>query len=294
MFVTGCLCAVAAMTLPLDGIVRGRRRIEVRTVHIRSERLPEAFDGLRIVQFSDLHIGTMLDAVREVGAVVDTVNALKPDMVIFSGDLVTLRCDELSDRVARLLASIDAPLGVWASVGNHDTGIYVKDSVSFAPDENRRLLLERERAMGWHVLDDTVVVVKRGDDSVSLAGVSFPDGFYDIRHDPELPQTDLSALFGNVSPSVFNIAVCHLPQLWDDVLNAGGGDLTLAGHFHGVQAGVRIAGCRLSPARLLYRQWSGLYERDGRWLYINDGIGCVGMFMRIGTPPEITLFILEK
>lgn len=288
----GVVCAVAAAVIPIRGIVCGRRHIEVREVTITSRHLPDGFDGFRIVQFSDLHIGTLLDAEMEIAAIVDTVNALRPDLVIFSGDLVTFRYDELDDSAMRLLSAIEAP--VWSSIGNHDVGIYVKDTVSFPAEENRRLLVERERAMGWNVVDNTSAWIYRGGDSVSLSGISFPAEFYDMRHDADLPERDLSAIFYGIPDSSFNIAICHLPQQWSCIADAGYGDLTLAGHFHGWQVGCRLFGTRISPAQLLHSEWSGCYERDGRYLYINDGVGYVGMFMRIGTPPEITVFILKK
>lgn len=293
--VCGLVCGSVVVAIPLEGMLCGRKRIEVREVRIRSPRLPDSFSGLRVVQFSDLHIGTMLDAEAELRAVVDTVAALKPDLVIFSGDMITLRYDELDDKAMALLSEMRAPMGVWSFVGNHDVGVYVKDSVWLPPEETRARLLERERQMGWQVVDDGTVWLHRGGDSISLSGVSFQPEFYEMRHDAELPESDLAPVYGEVPDEPFNITVSHLPQLWERIADAGYGDLTLAGHYHGLQLGARFGGVRLSPAPLFHREWSGLYRRDdGRVLYINDGIGYVGVFMRIGTPPEVTLFILEK
>lgn len=292
MIVAGALAAVAVTCVPVAGLLSGRKRIETRRVTIRSERLPDGFHGFRVLQFSDLHVGTMLDPEAETAAVVEAINYEKPDLVIFSGDIVSIRYDEITDRIAELLSGIEAP--VWSSVGNHDIGIYVKDTVSLPAEVNRRMILDIERSTGWNIIDDESVWLHRNGDSITLSGVSFPEEYYDVRHDSELPETDLSAVYGDISADPFNITVCHLPQLWDEIVDFGYGDLTLAGHYHGSQAGIRLFGRRWSPAQLIHREWSGLYERDGHLLYINDGIGYVSMFMRIGMPPEITVFTFEK
>lgn len=114
------------------------------------------------------------------------------------------------------------------------------------------------------------------------------------RHDRTLPGYDIGPTYRDVPEGLYNITAAHVPQLWDRILGTGHGDLTLSGHVHSMQSKFRLAGCAFSPAQLLYRRWSGPYEEQGRTLYVNDGIGCVGFPMRIGANPEITLFELRR
>ena len=126
-------------------------------VEIRTAALPAAFDGFRIVQFSDLHIGTLVRPEREMNRLVDTINALRPDLVVFSGDLVNIRYTELDQPAREILGAIRAPFGVVSTLGNHDVGIYVKDTVALPPEVNTARLIGLQREMGWNMLLDSTV-----------------------------------------------------------------------------------------------------------------------------------------
>lgn len=286
--------ATAVAAIPIYGVFFGRKNIEVKSVDISSERLPDSFDGFRILLFSDLHIGTMLCPDSEIATFVETANAQKADMVIFTGDLVSIRHTELDERRMKMLSGITVPYGVWASIGNHDTGIYVKDTVALPKLLNKELLLDKIEAMGWRIADDSTVYIRRGNDSVSLSGISFSERLYEMRHSAHMEDVDISDVYEGVPAHIYNITMSHLPQLWDNIIAGGYGDLTLSGHVHSMQTKVRVAGMDISPARIFYRRWSGLYEQNGHSLYINDGIGCVGACMRIGASPEITVITLHK
>lgn len=291
----GILLVACCVALFLWGAVRGRRMLVVQEVEIRSSRLPEAFDGFRVVQFSDLHVGALLDPEGEIERLVSRINALRPDLVVFSGDLVNVRATELTPRVQSLLGGIEAPCGVISIIGNHDVGLYIGDMVSLPPEKNTRMLVERQRRMGWRVLDDETCYLRRGGDSISVTGISFDPGLLDFRHSFRLSGYSLERPFRGVPHEAFNMVVAHLPQLWPNITELGYGDLTLSGHVHAMQMKCRIFGRWLSPARLLYDRWSGRYDDEsGRTLYINDGIGYVGFPMRLGAYPEITLFILKR
>ncbi|MBP3482377.1 MAG: metallophosphoesterase [Alistipes sp.] len=289
--ILGTAVAVSVASYLIYGLIIGRKNIVIKETEIYSENLPKPFDGFRIVQFSDLHIGTLLNPEKETRALVEAINASHPDIVVFSGDLVTIRHSELDERRMELLSAIDGP--VFATVGNHDTGIYILDSVSLPKYENSRVLLEKERALGWTVLDDTTAYIRRGCDSISVTGLSFSDELHEFRHLTDIPDFDISHGYDGVPEDMFNITVSHIPQLWSSIIACGRGDLTLAGHVHGMQAKLRIGSYEWSPAKLFYKEWSGLYERDGHKLYINDGIGYVGMFIRAGVRPEVTVITLK-
>ena len=294
---TRILAPIAALGMAgvlIHGAVSGRRTLAVHRVTLRSDRLPEAFDGLRIAQFTDLHIGTLVDPDREMRALVDSLNALRPDLVIFCGDLVNIRYTELDSTAMRLLGGIRSRYGTFSITGNHDTGNYVRDTLSLPPATNIAALVERQRAMGWRVLDNETVYLRRGDDSISLSGISYDRSLARQRHDRTLPGYDFGTTYRDVPQELYNITAAHIPQLWEQILDAGYGDLTLSGHVHSMQCKIRLFGRAFSPAQLMYRHWSGPYEKQGRTLYVNDGIGYVGFPMRIGANPEITLFELRR
>lgn len=291
------LAAAAALGMAcvlIRGAVWGRRTLAVHRVALRSERLPEAFDGLRIAQFSDLHIGTLVDPDGEMRALVDSLNALHADLVIFCGDLVNIRYTELDSAAMRLLGGIRSRYGTFSVTGNHDTGNYVRDTLSLPPATNIAALVERQRAMGWRVLDNETVYLRRGDDSIALSGISYDRMLARQRHDRTLPGYDIGPTYRGVPKTLYNITAAHIPQLWERICDAGYGDLTLSGHVHSMQCKIRLLGRAFSPAQLLYRHWSGRYEEQGRTLYVNDGSGYVGFPMRIGAKPEITLFELRR
>lgn len=291
------LAAAAALGMAcvlIQGAVSGRRTLAVHRVALRSERLPEAFDGLRIAQFSDLHIGTLVDPDGEMRALVDSLNALHADLVIFCGDLVNIRYTELDSAAMRLLGGIRSRYGTFSVTGNHDTGNYVRDTLSLPPATNIAALVERQRAMGWRVLDNETVYLRRGDDSIALSGISYDRMLARQRHDRTLPGYDIGPTYRGVPKTLYNITAAHIPQLWERICDAGYGDLTLSGHVHSMQCKIRLLGRAFSPAQLLYRHWSGRYEEQGRTLYVNDGTGYVGFPMRIGAKPEITLFELRR
>lgn len=291
---TGCLASLFVAGYLIYGLIVGRKQIVVNETTICSDMLPASFDGFRIVHFSDLHVGTLLSTLDETKAIVDTINSLDADLVVFSGDLVTVRYSELDDGIMSMLARISARCGVVSSIGNHDTGLYVKDTVTLPKEENRRRLIRRERELGWIVLDDSTMYLRHGNDSISLSGISFPDEFYEFRHLTEVPEYDISHVYDSVSSDMFNITISHIPQMWRRITSLGYGDLTLAGHVHAMQTKIRFGKRVYSPAELIYEQWSGAYESNGSTLYINDGTGYVGLYMRLGAPPEITVLTLKS
>ncbi len=288
----GIILASLLAALFVWGATIGRTSLHVSRVEVCSERLPAAFDGLRIVQLSDMHIGTLVSPTRELTRLTNKVNSLHPDVVIFTGDLINIRASELSAPIRSLLQRIEAP--VYSVTGNHDVGNYVKDTLTLPPAETLRELIRRQQAMSWTVLQDTTTYLHRGADSISLTGLSFDPALRDRRHDRDLPAGGLDAAYRNVPQEVYNITAVHLPQLWNAVTTKGYGDLTLSGHVHAMQFKIRPWGRGWSPAMWLYTQWSGRYNAQGRTLYINDGTGYVAYPMRLGAWPEITLITLKR
>lgn len=289
---TGLLLAALFTLYLLWGTTFGRTRIHVSRVEICSDRIPAAFDGFRVVQFSDAHVGTLVRPERELTRLADTINALRPDAVFFTGDLVNIRSAELDDRTMALLQRIEAP--VWSVLGNHDVGSYIRDSIRYPAAAEARKVVERQRAMGWCVLEDTTVYLRRGADSLALTGISFDPALRERRHDRHLPADNLPMIYAGVPDSLYNITLAHIPQLWEQITALGYGDLTLSGHVHSMQMKIRPWGRGWSPAVWLYEHWSGRYDNGRHTLYINDGTGYVAYPMRLGAWPEVTLFTLKR
>ena len=288
------LCTIVACVL-LVGVVRTRKELTVKSTEILSARLPEAFDGYRIAFFSDLHIGSITSVTEMCRNVVEQINSLDVDLVVFGGDLVNVSYEELSPELQTVLGGIKSRDGVVAVIGNHDTGVYVRDTVALPLEENTRQLKERIAQMGWRVLDDETEWLVRGEDSLTLTGIGFSHELLEHRHSASVADSlDLRPIYERVPDDKFNISVSHMPQLWRKISAIGYGDLVLSGHVHAMQMKFRIGGCEFSPAQLMYKEWSGHYKEQNSHLYITDGVGSVGFHLRIGAPPEITELTLRR
>ena len=288
------LCTIVAWVL-IVGVVRTRKELSVKCAEIVSTQLPQAFDRYRIVFFSDLHIGSLISAAKVCHEVVDRINALDADLVIFGGDLINVRYDELTPTLANILGKIEAHDGVVAVLGNHDTGVYFRDTVALPIEENTRLISERIEKMGWRVIDDKTQFIVRGEDSLTLTGIGLSRELLEHRHSADVAdELDLRHLYKGVPRDKYNITVSHMPQLWRKISALGYGDLVLSGHVHAMQMKGHIGSFSFSPAQLMYNEWSGLYTERNSNLYITDGIGSVGFHLRIGAPPEITELTLRR
>lgn len=291
----GAALFVAVLSILSVSILHTRKNIIVKECELKFASLPAAFDGYRIAFFSDLHVGAMIDSEKETCNVVNKINDLHPDLVIFGGDLVNIRYTELSDEIKRILGSIDAPDGVVSVMGNHDTGIYIKDTIALPRTENMRMVDAAMKEMNWIALRDSTLYIKRNSDSISITGFDFTDALLEYRHSFSISEEyDTNRIFHDVPDSVFNISVTHMPQLWRNITDANHGNLTLAGHVHATQIKFECKDIMFSPAMLMYKEWSGLYGDGEHRLYINDGVGNVGFYMRIGARPEITLLKLRN
>ena len=275
------------------GMTVTRTDYAVRNVILRSERLPESFNGYRILHISDLHVASLVNPEREVADIIDICNAQQADMIAFSGDLIDVRHSELTPQITDLLSELSARDGVFAVTGNHDRGVYVRDSLTITTAYTTSQVIATEKRMGWKVLDDDTQYIRRGKDSIAITGISFSAQLQDKRHSSNLPDVEISKAYRGAVKGDFNVTIAHIPQLWDRIFDEGYADLTLSGHTHAMQIKIPIGRRGISPSQLLYKRWSGLYEKRNRWLYINDGIGLALYPMRLGAPPEITIIELH-
>ena len=287
-----CLCTIVILS---NGIINTRTQLVVKNITIRDSRIPASFDGFRIAFFSDLHIGSLISPEREISTLVDNINNQHADIVIFGGDLINIRTNELTDNILSHLARINSEYGTYAVLGNHDTGTYIKDSLTTSTDSTKRAMCDAFDRIGWHLLRDSTVFVSRCGESIALTGVDFSNELLEYKHSFAAPESfsTLSEL-AMLPDTLYNIALSHLPQLWEAISAGDFAELTLSGHTHATQIALDIFGIRLSPAMVMHSHWSGLYDDGQNKLYITDGIGCVGFNMRLGANPELTVLELKK
>ncbi len=271
------------------GIARQRFDFTVRPVRIVLPRLPAAFDGLTIVQVSDIHAGSFADA-DAVAAGIDLAMAQRPDLVLFTGDLVNNRATE-TEPFASIFARLQAPLGVYSVLGNHDYGDYARWRTPEEKAANLRRLEAMQQGFGWRLLRNEHVILERNGDRLALIGVENWSAHRGFSHYGRLDE----AVKGMEDVPV-RLLMSHDPSHWDAEVRPDYPDidLTFSGHTHGFQFGVEIPGFRWSPVQYMYREWAGLYRQGKQYLYVNRGFGFLGFLGRVGISPEITRFQLVR
>ena len=281
---------VAALVLAvmLWGVLVTPHKLEVREVEMAFDDLPEAFDGYRIVQWSDAHLGTCNGDMADVENIVNTINGLDADMICFTGDLVS-RVTAEAEPYRNLLARLHARDGVYSVLGNHDYDDYVHWDSEAAKLADRKALCDLQTAAGWKLLNNGYTVVKRGTQQIVLIGTeNYGDHIGDKRG-------NIASAYGSARDGNFKILLQHNPYAWRaHVVPNSNIDLTLAGHTHAWQMMLSLGNWRWSPAAIRYPEWGGVYSEGKQRLYVNIGTGMVGTPMRIGATPEITLITLKK
>ena len=294
LIVGGIFATIAFATL-CNSLINTRTNLKIKRVAIKHASIPKSFDGFRIALFSDLHIASLISPEREITRLAESINKQDVDMVIFAGDLLHIRHTELSAKIASILSTIKARYGVYTVLGNHDTGVYIKDTLSLTKNENIAHLNTKIGQISWTMLRDSTIYAVRGRDSIAVTGIDFTDALLEYKHSFATPDNySAESLFSSIPKEMFNIAVSHLPQLWHPISSGNFAELTLSGHIHATQVAVEMFGKRVSPAMLMYKEWSGLYSKDNNHLYITDGIGSVGFYLRIGARPELTIIELNR
>lgn len=265
-----------------------RFNIDVRSEQLSIASLPPSFDGYRIVQISDLHISSFGTDTSYISEVVDRVNELQPDLIVFTGDIVTRKTDELPPFVSTL-SRLSAPDGVLAVKGNHDYGNYCEWPSEAVHQLNNQQLDSLFEAMHWRLLSNETDTISRGRDFITVTGVEYENMFAEAG-------TFTASLSKAIDVNAAKSGGCHIllyhsPQEWlPEIAPLDAFALTLSGHTHAMQ--MEVFG--LSPAAFRYDCWAGLYQQGNSYLYVNRGIGTVGFPSRVGCTPEITLITLKS
>jgi len=271
----------------LFGVTLGKYYYRVRRSEVYFDDLPDEFDNFTIVQISDVHAGSF-DNPPAVLKGINLINAQKPDLFVFTGDLVNNKATEIVPYIDTF-KQVEAPYGKFSILGNHDYGDYIGWKT---PDEKRlnlAALKNYHSAMGYRLMLDENIRIRKGGAHITLMGVeNWGKGFGE--------RGDLGKALSGVDPRDFKILLSHDPTHWDAQVknNAAGIHLTFSGHTHGMQFGIEIGRFKWSPAKYRYQNWAGLAEHNGRYLYVNRGFGFLGFAGRVGIWPEITVMRLKK
>lgn len=282
------------LILLLTGMFHWAHDFRVKEIHVNIHSLPDELDGFKIVQISDLHLGTWKNP-RKLGEAVKIINDLSPDVIVFTGDLVNYNTYETRP-FREILAGFKAEFGVFTILGNHDYGDYQKWPSEEAKVKNLTDLFSFYREIGWKLLKNNHAIIEKNNKKIAVIGVENWGLF------ARYPRyADIEKAKSGSENADLRILLSHDPSFWEEIIknNYPEIELTFSGHTHGFQFGMENNWIRWSPVQYIYNYWAGLYENklpNGRkqYLYVNRGLGNIAYPGRVGILPEITLIILKK
>lgn len=264
------------------GFIEGWKRLELKHITFTSPDLPPYFDGYRLVQITDFHLGSFPPGNDFVQKVVDATNNEEPDMILFTGDLVNNQANEVEPYLDTL-GQLHASDGIYSIWGNHDYCEYGNNHSIGALKRNRRMLYGYQESLGWHQLMNEHHVVSHGMASIAVIGVENPG------QPPFTNRSNLKKAMKGLNPDMFKILLSHDPHHWRREVVGKKIQLTLAGHTHAGQ--LKIG--KWTPARMAFKEWGGAYRIGEQMLYVSSGIG--GSFpFRLGAWPELTVITLKR
>ena len=264
------------------GFIEGWKRLELKHITFTSPDLPPYFDGYRLVQITDFHLGSFPPGNDFVQKVVDATNNEEPDMILFTGDLVNNQASEVEPYLDTL-GQLHASDGIYSIWGNHDYCEYGNNHSIGALKRNRRMLYGYQERLGWHQLMNEHHVVSHGMASIAVIGVENPG------QPPFTNRSNLKKAMKGLNPDMFKILLSHDPHHWRREVVGKKIQLTLAGHTHAGQ--LKIG--KWTPARMAFKEWGGAYRIGEQMLYVSSGIG--GSFpFRLGAWPELTVITLKR
>ncbi len=286
----GLIISVIPFIASIYGILVGRFNFSITRKTLSFSNLPSAFNGFRIVQFSDLHIGSLKGHEDKLIEAIELINAQNPDVIFFTGDIVNNIASEL-DGWEDILAKLKARYGVFSILGNHDYGEYFPWKSKEDKQANLEDLIARHKQMGFKLLLNDAAIIEQSGEKIAVLGVEN----WGRRPFPQYGKLDKA--LEKAENIAFKLLLSHDPTHYDEQV-AGKEDiaLTFSGHTHGMQFAINFGGIKWSPVSWKYPKWSGLYQHQDKeqYLYVNIGLGYIGFPGRVGTNPEITVFDLKK
>ena len=271
------------------GVIKGKYNYKTHHVTLKFKDLPKGFDGFKISQLSDIHSGSFQDK-EAVERGIKITNALNSDLIVFTGDLVNNKAEEMEQCITTF-KKLEAPYGKISILGNHDYGDYAKWDSDEDKNNNFIRLKEIHKEIGFKLLLNSNTDITKDNESISIIGVENWGlrGFHKYG--------DLNKSVKNIPNSKFKVLLSHDPSHWEsETLNHDKHiHLTLSGHTHGMQFGIEVPGfIKWSPIQYIYKQWAGAYRKNGKFLYVNRGFGFLGYPGRVGIMPEITQITLKR
>ncbi|MEN9447545.1 MAG: hypothetical protein RJA25_835 [Bacteroidota bacterium] len=288
----GLMIGSATFGALIYGILRGAYNYKIHKVKLQLKNLPDEWEGLKIVQISDLHLGSFANA-APIEKIVTLVNQQEPDIIFFTGDLVNYVAKEVEPFIDTL-KKLNPKIKTYSILGNHDYGMYVEwDSKQEQQENLQHLLNIQKEKLGWDVLLDEHRILERNGKKLAIIGVQY------IGHSLRFGKMgNLQKAYSGAENAEVQLLLSHDPSHWDyDVSKQkeyANIQATFAGHTHGFQFGIEIPGLKWSPAKYVYPHWAGLYATSKQKLYVNRGAGFLGYPGRLGISPEITVFKLSK
>ena len=279
----GILLSLTTFILFFIGMTYTRTHIKVREIHITHPNLPASFDGLRIAHITDQHLGNFGSDTTFISKAVHIINQQHPDIICSTGDMVNNFSCELTPYIS-IWQRLHASLGKYAVLGNHDYGDYTRWKSLEARHANLAATKQGLIESGFTLLLNQNTVLVQGNDTLYIAGV-------ENWGKPPFPQYgNLDKATHNIPQNAFTILLSHDVSHWrKEVLQHKNIQLTLSGHTHASQIGINNKHARISPSAWIYPEWGGLYRESSQYLHVNPGLGYIGMAIRIGIPPEITI-----
>ena len=273
----------------LHGLIRGQYKFTLHRITMQFPDLPDAFDGFKIIQLSDIHSGGF-DSKSGLQKGIDLINDQNADMILFTGDLVNNLAGEVDPWEDQFKMIKEVPYGKYSVLGNHDYGEYIQWPNEEAKNANFEEVKNKNSKIGFRLLLNENIKIEKNGQSIRLLGVEN----WGL---PPFPQYgDIDKALGDARPEEFKILMSHDPTHWDEkvLTHPQKIHLTLSGHTHGMQFGIEIPGFRWSPVKYRYPRWAGKFDSEGQNLYVNRGFGCLGFPGRVGIWPEVCLITLKK
>lgn len=285
---SGFIIALTLSTGMIFGTFAGSRQIKTTNVDLVFPNLPANFNNYKIVQLSDFHLGGMLNGDKLLNRTIKKLDQIQPNLILFTGDLVNNFAYEITG-FDNALKDISKAATTYSILGNHDYGDYTNWEDTQKKQANFEAILNAQNNAGFQLLNNDFVVLRNASDSIFLAGIE------NWGHPPFPQYADLDKAIRDIPEEAFTILMTHDPAHWESkIAGKENIELTLSGHTHGLQWGIKLAGIPFSLAWLTRQNWGGLYQNDNSVLYVNTGLGTVGMPWRLDMPGEITVFTLKR
>ena len=284
----GLISGVLPFLVILYGIFIAVYKYKIYHHVLECKDLPKDFNGLKIVQISDLHVGSLNYRYKKLYKAIDKINNLKPDYIFITGDLINNYAWELRGWDA-VFKKLHAEKGKYAILGNHDYGDYGQWESEQKKQENFLAVKEFYKSINFKLLLNEAEIITINDKQIAIIGIEY------WGKPPFKQYGDLHKALSKVQNISFKMLLSHDPSHWvEQVVNKTDINLTFAGHTHGMQAGFQYKNFQWSPIKFKYKHWAGLYKEHNQYLYVNRGLGWLGFPARIGMRPEITFFKLMR